>query len=240
MGKKAKCMRYDLKISLSFYKIIYSVVFMVIIIFIRGISTSGEVIAALEPNAALLAGVFMADNYYKEFANGNIQVFYRYSLKKKTIAMVRRSLIDIIYLLLLVLGAYWGYLIIYHPLGFSYDNNVSIMFHTLTACAISIFFFGMLSFTITNFTQKIGVGIGVSVIIWVCLSSSFAEYLPTFLKLFFLEENNQQLGIYTPYYTSRFCYLFIALSLAVSNICSLRKAPKYNKKGMVFKHGNRN
>ena len=60
-------MKYDMKISLPFYKVIYSVAFMVILLIIRGISRAGEVIAALEPNVALLAGIFLADNYYKEF-----------------------------------------------------------------------------------------------------------------------------------------------------------------------------
>ena len=41
-------MKYDMKISLPFYKVIYSVAFMVILLIIRGISRAGEVIAALE------------------------------------------------------------------------------------------------------------------------------------------------------------------------------------------------
>lgn len=71
-----------------------SVIYMaIILLIIRGISRAGEVIAALEPNVALLAGIFLADNYYKEFSNGNIQVFYRYPLQKKMSAVLRRNMI---------------------------------------------------------------------------------------------------------------------------------------------------
>ena len=64
-------MKYDLKISLPFYKVMYSIIFMAILIIIRGISTSGEVMAALEPNIALLAGIFFADKYTEAYCSWN-------------------------------------------------------------------------------------------------------------------------------------------------------------------------
>lgn len=223
-------MKYDLKISLPFYKVMYSIIFMAILIIIRGISTSGEVMAALEPNIALLAGIFFADNYYKEFSSGNIQVFYRYSLQKKMSAMFRRCMIGGLYLWFLAAVACLVYMFLYHPLGYSFESNISIMINTLTVCAISILFFGILSFTITNFTQNLEMGIGIFVIIWLCLSSKFAEYLPKCLRLFLLEESHQQLGTLTPYYLSRILYLIMTVVLIFSNIYALNKEPKYKKK----------
>ena len=222
-------MKYDMKISLPFYKVIYSVAFMVILLIIRGISRAGEVIAALEPNVALLAGIFLADNYYKEFSNGNIQVFYRYPLQKKMSAVLRRNMIGSIYLWLLTVVAYFAYMFVYHPLNTSY-NSISIM----------LLFSGMLTFTVTNFAQNIGIGIGIFIIFWICLTSKFAEYLPKCLRLFLLEESKQQLGTFTPYYQSRFLYLLITIILIFLNIYTLNMEPKYKKREWGVKHEYKN
>ena len=60
-------MRYELKITLPIYKILYSLAFMVIIVLVSPINSFSGIITAVEPNVALLASVFMADNYYKEY-----------------------------------------------------------------------------------------------------------------------------------------------------------------------------
>ena len=49
----------------------YSMLFMVIIILVRPISSYSE-ISVFESSVALLAGVFMADNYYMEYMNDRI------------------------------------------------------------------------------------------------------------------------------------------------------------------------
>lgn len=59
-------MKYELKIALPMYKIIYSMLFMVIIILVRPIMSYNEIVSVLESSVALLAGVFMADIYYME------------------------------------------------------------------------------------------------------------------------------------------------------------------------------
>ena len=53
-------MKYELKIALPMYKIIYSMLFMVIIILVRPIMSYNEIVSVLESSVALLAGVFMA------------------------------------------------------------------------------------------------------------------------------------------------------------------------------------
>ena len=60
-------MKYELKIALPMYKIIYSMLFMVIIILVRPIMSYNEIVSVLESSVALLAGVFMADIYYMEY-----------------------------------------------------------------------------------------------------------------------------------------------------------------------------
>ena len=68
-------MRYELKITLPIYKIVYSIAFMVIIVLVSPINSFSGIITAVEPNVALLAGVFMADNYYKVLTSMEIYFF---------------------------------------------------------------------------------------------------------------------------------------------------------------------
>ena len=162
-------------------------------------------------------------------------MFYRYPLQKKMSAVLRRNMIGSIYLWLLTVVAYFAYMFVYHPLNTSY-NSISIMLDTLIVCAISILFSGMLTFTVTNFAQNIGIGIGIFIIFWICLTSKFAEYLPKCLRLFLLEESKQQLGTFTPYYQSRFLYLLITIILIFLNIYTLNMEPKYKKREWGVKH----
>lgn len=233
-------MKYDIKISLPLYKVLYGLAFMIIIVFVRGISSASEIVAALEPNLALLAGVFMSDNYYTEYRSGRIQVFYRYPLRKKYISVVGRCLVNWVYLLLLVIMAYGGFICIYRPMNFTSTSDVTLFINTILVSGISALFMGSMAFTITNFTQSIGAGISIMFFIWGCLSSKVATFLPKFLQLFLLEEPNSQPGALVPYYLSRVVYLFIAIALLISNIYSLQQQPKYKRKGRVLKIVNHN
>lgn len=239
MGKKAECMKYDLKISLPFYKVLYALVFIIIIVMIRGISSGGEIIVAIEPNVALLAGVFMADNYDKEYTTSHIQMFYRYPLQKKYIAVLRRFCVNWIYLMVLVGVAYAGFILVYDRVSFSAGSGSILVMSTFIASGISIFFMGALSFTITNFMQNMGVGIGAAFLIWGGLNSSLAKSLPPFLQLFLVNEKYLGIGNFTPCYVSRIFYFIIAIGLLELNIYSLQRQPKYRKK-WGFKNGNKN
>lgn len=154
-------MRYELKITLPIYKIVYSIAFMVIIVLVSPINSFSGIITAVEPNVALLAGVFMADNYYKEYVGERVAVFYRYPIRKKYISMLVRTLLSWLYLLILVAVFYWGFVWWYRPSNFSQIPIWKMYADTLAACAASMFFAGVFSFTITNVIQKIGIGIGV-------------------------------------------------------------------------------
>lgn len=233
-------MKYDIKICLPLYKIMYALFFIIIMVLIRGISSAGEIIAAIEPYMALLACVFMADNYYKEFANDRIQVFYRYSLQKKYISVVRGCIINWIYLIILTALSYLGYIWIYQPVNLTDVSNFAMFINAIVACAVSILFIGVLSFTLTNYTQSIGLGIGITFIIWGCLTSSASTVFPEFLQLFLLKEPESYSGALIPYYLSRVTYLIITIILFIINIIILQMQPKYKKKGWVLKHGNNN
>jgi hypothetical protein len=233
-------MKYDLKISLTLHKILYAFVFMVIIVIVRPVSSRSEIITAVEPNIALLSAIFMADNYYKEYINESIQVFYRYPTKFKCLSLIRRSLFSWCYLLLLAIITYWGFIYVYHPISYTPLSQISMFVNTLIVCTVSTLFMGMLSFTITNFTQNLGIGIGITLLVWGCLNSTISEFLPKCFQLFCLQVTDTQIGILQPYYISRIFYGLVAILLMILNIFALQERPKYKKKGWIMRHGNKN
>ena len=208
-------MRYELKITLPIYKIVYSIAFMVIIVLVSPINSFSGIITAVEPNVALLAGVFMADNYYKEYVGERVAVFYRYPIRKKYISMLVRTLLSWLYLLILVAVFYWGFVWWYRPSNFS---------------QITIFFAGVFSFTITNVIQKIGIGIGVTFFLWLFLTSTMANVLPQPVQMFRIIGSTSQLGVLEPDYRSRVFYILIGAVLLVLNWLILQMQPGSNTK----------
>ena len=98
-------------------QICYSMLFMVIIILVRPISSYSE-ISVFESSVALLAGVFMADNYYMEYMNDRISTYYLFPFKKKCTSLLKRIVISQVYLIALIAVFYWGFVLMYHPTNF--------------------------------------------------------------------------------------------------------------------------
>lgn len=232
-------MKLDIKISLPLYKILLGLSFVIIIVFIRGISSLSEIVSAIEPNMALLAGIFMADNYYIEYRNNSIQIFYRFPLSNKFISVISRFFYNWIYLLFLIVLAYGGYMYIYRTINYASISKTVLFVNTIIVSGISALFMGSLAFTITNFTQKIWAGVSITILIWGCLNSNVSTFLPKLLQLFLLEELISQPGILVPYHLSRIIYLVLSLILLSSNIFALQQQPKF-RKGRVMKNGNFN
>lgn len=232
-------MKYELKITLPIYKILYSIVFMVIIILVRPINSFSGIITAIESNVALLAGVFMADNYYKEYTGDRIAVFYRYAIRKKYVSMLIRTLLSWFYLLLLVAVFYWGFVWWYKPTNFSQISELKMYFDTLIACATSIFFVGVFSFTVTNTIQKMGIGIGVTFFLWIFLTSTMATGLPHSAQLFRLVGQASQLGVLEPDYRSRFLYALIGAVLIGLNWLILQMQPNSSARKGWMRYGNK-
>ena len=232
-------MRYELKITLPIYKILYSLAFMVIIVLVSPINSFSGINTAVEPNVALLASVFMADNYYKEYVGERVAVFYRYPIRKKYISMLVRTLLSWLYLLILVAVFYWGFVWWYQPSNFSQIPIWKMYADTLAACAASMFFAGVFSFTVTNAIQKIGIGIGVTFFLWLFLTSTMANVLPQPVQLFRIIGSTSQLGVLEPDYRSRVFYILMGAVLLVLNWLILQIQPGSNTKKGWMRYGNK-
>lgn len=140
-------MKYELKIALPMYKIIYSMLFMVIIILVRPIMSYNEIVSVLESSVALLAGVFMADIYYMEYMNERISTYSLFPIKQKRGSILKRAFISQLYLIVLVAVFYWGFVLVYHPTNYSGVPVISLYASCVGACAASMFFMGTFCFT---------------------------------------------------------------------------------------------
>ena len=231
-------MTYEAKITLPFYKVIYSMLFMVIIILVRPISSYSEIISVLESSVAMLAGVFMADNYHMEYMNDRISTYYLFPFKKKCTSLLKRIVISQVYLIALIAAFYWGFVLMYHPTNYSGASIAMLYIQCVCACATSMFFMGILCFTATNLLRNIGIGIGCSFLLWLFLTSSITRILPQLLQPFELLEEVVQDVFLTPYWPSRILYASFAIGLLFLNLYLVNKQPDYNRKGWC-KHGNK-
>lgn len=230
-------MKYEIKITLPVYKIVYSFLFAIIIVLVRPIQSTTEIIVTLETYMALLSGIFLADTYYQEFAGGRIACYYRYGIRKKIASVMKRNVIAISYLLVLTTLTYWGFILWYRPIHISAIPELRLYGNAITASLASIIFMSSFGFTLTNLAQNMGVGISGTLILWLIMTSSVIKYLPKCFQLFLFNSAVTKDGTLIPYYPSRGLYAAVGIVLFGINVFLIWRQPKQKKKGWK-KHGN--
>lgn len=164
-------MKKDLKICLPIYKVLYSAAFVLILSFVRGITFVDEIGIALESPIALLTVIFCADTYLVEFQNNRRDVFRLFPVKKQTAAIVRRLLIQMIYLVFIAIAGY-GMFYWQKPgevMGGITSGTAFGQF--LAAIPGTVLFWGIFSMTICNVVRNMWAGIGITLCIWLTLVS---------------------------------------------------------------------
>lgn len=164
-------MKWDMKIMLPPYKLIYPVLFMLLLAFVRGVSDTREIGTVLDSMIPVLAIVFMADTYQIEYSEQRWEIFELYDMKRKRQMIYRRIGIQMLYLFCsLVLG--YGFFFIQNPMRQSSGMELKLYFTFLLAGVVTISFFGVLSLTITNLLHNMWAGVGISFISWLSLNST--------------------------------------------------------------------
>ena len=97
LAKEANIVKKEIKVCLPVYKIVYSMIFILILSLVRGISFAEEIGLAMEGPVALLAVIFCADTYLVEVQYKRADVFKLYRLQRQVIVVFRRLLIQIFY-----------------------------------------------------------------------------------------------------------------------------------------------
>ncbi|MDO4273601.1 MAG: ABC transporter permease [Eubacteriales bacterium] len=167
-------MKTEIKICLPVYKIVYSVLFMILLSLVRGISFVHEIGIAMQVYVGLLALIFCADTYETEFQGHRFEVLALRPLAGRVKAIRRRLLIQFIYLCIL---SSVGYVCFYWQSPQSDDsmNPLGLYGIYMAAAAVMVLFWGILSMTLVSVGHNLWTGIGIALLLWMALNSSWGD-----------------------------------------------------------------
>lgn len=169
-------MKQDMKICLPYYKIAYSLSFLIILSFIRGISYFEEIGPAIDTNLALLTIVFCADTYTMEKHDKRWELFSLYARKKKMKAIIQRMIAQVIYLSVIAGLGYFCFMW-QQPHKLNEYSDVRIYILYLVAVITTILFWSMAVMTVSNICRSHWSGIAICLALWLLLNSTFGDAL---------------------------------------------------------------
>lgn len=186
-------MKQDIKISLKPYKMVYAVLFVFLLALVRGISRAEEIGITLEMMIPALAIVFCADTSYQEILEGRWEIFGLYPTGKQRMAVYRRLGIEVLFLILISALGYGLFMVFQKP-RLEEQNQLMMFGKSMVAVGVGIFFFACLSEWLVSHMHSLWGGIGVCVILWQVMISSFSRMLPAPLQLICYSEEGAQEG----------------------------------------------
>ena len=164
-------MKQDLIIVVSKYKLWICIIYVMLLSIIFPLAYADEIGGVIDPYSSLLAILFFSDLFYLEIVEKRYEVI-KLKSKDALIGLVkRRFFIAWLFLESLAFVQYSLYLIRINNNRGKMDN-LSMLIITLIATGVSIAFFGYLTLVLVNITKKIGIGVGISVLIWFLLNST--------------------------------------------------------------------
>ena len=164
-------MKQDLVIVVSKYKLWICIIYVMLLSIIFPLAYADEIGGVIDPYSSLLSILFFSDLFYLEILEKRYEVI---KLKSKDVLIgivKRRFFIAWLFVELLALVQYSLYLMkVNNNIGKM--DNLSMIIITLIATGVSIAFFGYLTVVLVNITKKIGIGVGIAVLIWFLLNST--------------------------------------------------------------------
>ena len=164
-------MKQDLVIVVSKYKLWICIIYVMLLSIIFPLAYADEIGGVIDPYSSLLSILFFSDLFYLEILEKRYEVI---KLKSKDVLIgivKRRFFIAWLFVELLALVQYSLYLMkVNNNIGKM--GNLSMIIITLIATGVSIAFFGYLTVVLVNITKKIGIGVGIAVLIWFLLNST--------------------------------------------------------------------
>lgn len=173
-------MKYEMKISLPFYKIAYAVFFAVMLSLVRGVTYSYEIGIALEAPMAILAASFCADTYTQEITSKRSEVQRLYPMKKRMYCIFRRLVIQEIFLLTVAVLGYGSFFLFQNPRTLdigrnTLENRIYPFFIYFAVIAVTLGFWGLLSNLLSCIFRNMWMGIGGCLILWLITNSSVGD-----------------------------------------------------------------
>ena len=164
-------MKQDLVIVVSKYKLWICIIYVMLLSIIFPLAYADEIGGVIDPYSSLLSILFFSDLFYLEILEKRYEVI---KLKSKDVLIglvKRRFFIAWLFVELLALVQYSLHLMkVNNNIGKM--DNLSMLIITLIATGVSIAFFGYLTVVLVNITKKIGIGVGIAVLIWFLLNST--------------------------------------------------------------------
>ena len=172
----------EIKICLPLYKIAYSVFFVAVLSVVRGVSLTDEIGIALEAPMAALAAVLCADTYVQEIISKRSEVERLYPMKSRMRSMLKRMMIQEIYLLILAVAGYGMFYMIQKPRPFygpslQIEDELRMLLIYTAAIAVSLNFWGILSHTLSCLFRSMWMGMGFCLVLWIITNSTVGERL---------------------------------------------------------------
>ena len=168
-------MRTEWKICLPCYKMGYALFAVVILSFVRGVSSACEVGIALEGPRALLAVVFCGETYVQEITAGRWEIQRLYPIRNRVCSVGRRMLLQETFLLLLALSSFWLFLLVQRPRDMEEVPRLFVAYG-LTVW-VTVIFWGILSHTLSCLFRSQWVGMALCLLLWICTNSSSGDRL---------------------------------------------------------------
>ena len=159
-------MKKEVKICMPYYKIAYSIAFVVILSAIQPVVYANEIGQAVERAVSLLAVVFCADTYLVEVQSKRSEVFCLYNLKKQAGVVYKRLFVQVAYLIGISLLAY-GLFYWQKPVNLTEELDGGALFGIYCiAIPGTVLFWSVLSVTVSNLVRNRWIGMGVVLLFW--------------------------------------------------------------------------
>ncbi len=173
-------MKYEMKISLPFYKIAYAVFFAVMLSLVRGVTYSHEIGIALEAPMAILAATFCADIYTQEITSKRSEIWRLYPMKKRMNCIYRRIILQEIFLLSVAVLGYGLFFLFQNPRTLDIgqgivEKEIYPFFIYFASVAVTLSFWGLLSNLLSCIFRNMWMGIGGCLILWLITNSSVGD-----------------------------------------------------------------
>lgn len=172
-------MAKEWKITLPLYKIVYGLLFIVILSIIRGVVFTFEIGMALEGPMALLAAVVCSDTYTREITSGRSELWQLYPMKKRLSAIGKRLILQEAFLFLLATLGYGFFFLFQHPMsleqGAGFWQEFLQFLIYLLVMAVTLWFWGLLSHVLACRFRNPWAGLGGCLALWLFTNSTSGE-----------------------------------------------------------------
>lgn len=212
----------NIKICLPAYKIIYSILFLIILALVRGISSVFEIGITMDPYVAILAVVFCADTYEIEYREKRWEIVQLRPLKSQIKMIYQRLFIQICYLSILSCIGY-GFFYWQKPRNYVDVSSITLYGMFLVAVIVSIIYWSIFSMVLVTISNKLWLGIGISIVMWLILYSKMGETMLGDFNVFSFVFRDTENGGGWHWIVGKICALTIAIILLIAMPYIMRK-----------------